>query len=342
MGLCSCALMITVISDPIMPNKYAEKKGWNIPKQKYKLTNWSEYNNSLRRRGDITVWLSADAISQWYEKDRVYDGTGTPKRFSDFAIITCHEIRQVYRLPLRQSLGFIDSLFRLMGLPLNCPDFSCLSKRLKELQIKVPKYKKTDKALDGIHAIAIDSTGLKRFGRGEWHQEKYELSNKASWCKLHVGVNQNHYFEECVLTDRFSHDDQQVETLLAQIDDPIDHFSADGAYDETPVYDAVINHSPTVDVVIPPRSKAVLNDKAAAMRNRNIQEIAENGRMPWQKARQYGRRNFSELGVQRYQKILGDSMHSRDIMRQKQEAMIGCRVINKVTSLGMPASYRSA
>ena len=325
-----------------MPNKYAEKKGWKVPKQKYKLTNWSEYSDALRSRGDITVWLSDDAISQWYEKDRVYDGTGTPKRFSDFAIITCHEIRQVYRLPLRQSEGFIDSLFRLMGLPLVCPDFSCLSKRLRALNIKVPKYKKTSKPDDGVHAIAIDSTGLKRFGRGDWHQEKYELSNKASWRKLHVGVNQDHYFEACVLTDRFSHDESQVEALLAQIDEPIDHFSADGAYDETPVYNSVIEHSPAVDVVIPPRSTAVLNDKAAAMRNRNIQEISENGRMPWQKTREYGRRNLSELGVQRYQKILGDSMHARDIMRQKQEAMLGCGVINKMTSLGMPASYRSA
>ena len=41
-------------------------------------------------------------ISLWYEKDRVYDGTGAPKRLSDFAIITCHE-RQVYRLPIRQT-----------------------------------------------------------------------------------------------------------------------------------------------------------------------------------------------------------------------------------------------
>jgi len=325
-----------------MPNKYAKKKGWEVAKQKYKLRNWSEYNKALSLRGDITIWLSADAVAQWYEQDRVYDGTGTPKRFTDFAIITCHEIRQVYRLPLRQTQGFINSLFRLMGLPLLCPNFSCLSKRLKELKIKVPKYKKTDKPLDGVHAIAIDSTGLKRFGRGEWHQEKYELSSKASWCKLHVGVNQNHYFEACELTNRFTHDDQQVKPLLAQINEPIDHFSGDGAYDETPIYEAIITHSPNVDVVIPPRSNAVLNDNSAAMRNRNIQEIGVIGRMAWQKTRQYGRRNLSELGVQRYQKILGDSLHAREITRQKQEAMIGCGVINKMTSLGMPESYRSA
>ena len=31
-----------------MPHKYAQSKGWNVPKQKHKLTNWSEYNNSLK------------------------------------------------------------------------------------------------------------------------------------------------------------------------------------------------------------------------------------------------------------------------------------------------------
>lgn len=326
----------------LMPNKYPQKKGWNVPKQKYKLTNWSEYNEALRRRGDITLWLSEDVLSKWYEQERIYDGTGTPKLYTDFAIITCHEIRQVYRLPLRQCQGFIDSIFRILDIPLLCPDYSILSKRLKELEIKTPRYKKTNKPEDGVHAIAVDSTGLKRFGRGEWHQEKYELSSKASWRKFHAGVNQSHYIEACVLTDRFDQDDQQVEALLEQIIDPIDHFSGDGAYDKSPAYQAIINHSPEADVVIPPREDAVLNAKAAALRNRNIQEIKKNGRMAWQKNRQYGRRNLAELAMLRYQKILGDTMHARDFERQKMEAMIGCGVLNKMTSLGMPISYRTA
>jgi len=324
-----------------MPNKYPKKKGWNVPKQKYKLTNWSDYNASLRSRGDITVWLSEDAIAQWYTNDRVYDGTGTPILYTDFSIITCHEIRQVYRLPLRQAQGFINSLFKLLNVPLSCPDYTVLSKRLRALNIKVPRYRKTDKPDDGIHAIAIDSTGLKRFGRGEWHQEKYQLSNKASWRKFHAAVNQNHYFEACTVTDRFCHDDSQVKPLLEQINVPIDHFSGDGAYDETPVYEAVLAHSPDADVVIPPRSNAVVNDKAAAFRNRNIREIEEKGRMKWQKDRQYGRRNYGELAFYRYQRVLGASLHARDIERQEQEVVLGCGIMNKMTSLGMPASYRS-
>ena len=289
-----------------MPNKYPKKKGWNVPKQKYKLTNWSDYNEALRRRGDITVWLSEDAIAQWYAGERVYDGTGTPLLYTDFAVIICHEIRQVYRLPLRQTQGFIDSLFRLLDVPLFCPDYTVLSKRLRALKVKVPRYRKTNKPVDGVHAVAIDSTGLKRFGRGEWHNEKYQLSNKASWRKLHTAVNQTHCIEACTLTDRFSHDETQIGALLAQIDEPIDHFTGDGAYDETPVYEAVIAHSPNADVVIPPRRNGVENDKASPLRNRNIREIEEHGRMNWQRNRQYGRRNCGELGFYRYQKIFGE------------------------------------
>ncbi len=172
-----------------MPNKYPLKKGWHAPKQRYKISNWSEYNNALRQRGNIEVWISQEAIDQWVESERIYDGTGTPKKFSDFAIITCHEIRQVYRLPLRQSQGFIDSLFELSDLKICCPDYSCLSKRLSALNLKSPLYKQTDKPDDTVAAIAIDSTGLKRFGRDEWKQEKYAILAKRSWRKLRLAVD---------------------------------------------------------------------------------------------------------------------------------------------------------
>ena len=143
------------------------------------------------------------------------------------------------------------------------------------------------------------------------------------------------------MTDRFCHDDSQVKPLLEQINEPIDQFTGDGAYDETPVYEEVLAHSPNADVVIPPRANAVAKHTTAALRNRNIREIEENGRMQWQKNREYGRRNYGELGFYRYQGILGSSLHAREIKRQEQEVMIGCGVINKMTSLGMPASYRS-
>lgn len=74
-------------------------------------------------------------------------------------------------------------------------------------------------------------------------------------------------------------------------------------YESDRVYDVVTAHSPDADLVIPPRFNAVENDKVAPPRNCNIIEIETMGRMQWQKTRQYGRKNYSEPGVQRYQQI---------------------------------------
>ena len=103
-----------------MPNKYPKKKGWHTPKQKYKISNWPEYNAALRRRGQIDIWITEDVLNNWYEADRVYDGTGAPKIFTNFAIIICHEVRQVFKLPLRQCQGFMDSIFNLKKWYLRC------------------------------------------------------------------------------------------------------------------------------------------------------------------------------------------------------------------------------
>ncbi len=78
-----------------MPNKFLNCKGIEIKKQKYKVKNWSVYNEALKHRGDIDVWLSQEVIDGWYDGNRVFDGTGTPDLYTDLAIITCHEIRKV-------------------------------------------------------------------------------------------------------------------------------------------------------------------------------------------------------------------------------------------------------
>lgn len=78
------------------------------------------------------------------------------------------------------------------------------------------------------------------------------------------------------------------------------------------------------------------------MRNLNVYEIAANGRMAWQQYHNYGQRNYSELGVQHYKRILGRGMYSRKLPNQKQEFMIGLGVLNKMTRLGMPDSERVA
>lgn len=78
-----------------MPNKFLNSKGIEIKKQKHKVINWSEYNESLKRRGDVEIWLSQEVIDNWYNEDCEQDGTGKQNEYSDLAIITSHEIRKV-------------------------------------------------------------------------------------------------------------------------------------------------------------------------------------------------------------------------------------------------------
>lgn len=131
------------------------------------MVGWSSYNEALKRRGDLTLWFSSDVIEKWYEADRVYAGDGAPTLYSDMAIYTCHELRLVFKLPLRQTEDFINSLFKLLRLDLHCPSYSILSKRLKQLNIAVPYYKQGHHYSNSIKEIAIDSTGLKCFGQDE-------------------------------------------------------------------------------------------------------------------------------------------------------------------------------
>ena len=67
-----------------MPHKFNTDRCDKIPKQKQRVTNWSEYNESLRKRGDLTVWISDDAFDLWEAPRRTTPG-GQPY-YSDLAI----------------------------------------------------------------------------------------------------------------------------------------------------------------------------------------------------------------------------------------------------------------
>ena len=165
-----------------MPHKFNTSRRHKFAKKKYRVTNWCGYNESLRNRGDLTVWITGDARKHWAAPRRRSRG-GQP-RYSDLAITMCLTLGMVYRLPLRQTQGLIRSISKLMLLEISVPDFSTLSRRGRGLSLPArPKIKITDP----VH-LAIDSTGLKVFDGGEWLQSKYNVKAKRkrwrnSWTK---------------------------------------------------------------------------------------------------------------------------------------------------------------
>lgn len=114
-----------------MPFKHNATHRHIIPKQKYKITNWTRYEAGLRQRGSITFWVSDDAISGWITSRRKTPG-GQPG-YSDLAIETSLMCDIVFDQPLRQTEGLMTSLFRLLNVDLPVPDHTTLSRRCTTL-----------------------------------------------------------------------------------------------------------------------------------------------------------------------------------------------------------------
>jgi len=50
-----------------------------------KVRSWSQYNESLKKRGSLSLWISEDAIEKWRSpKDPHF--VGAPQQYSDDAI----------------------------------------------------------------------------------------------------------------------------------------------------------------------------------------------------------------------------------------------------------------
>ena len=143
-----------------MPHKFNADRRDNIPKQKHRVTNWSEYNEGLRQRGDLTVWISEDALGLWSAPRRTTRG-GQP-HYSDLAIEMCLTLGLVFKQPLRQTQGLMRSIARLLGVEIAVPDFSTLSRRGNGLTLRPKPKSKCDKPIQ----LVVDSTGLKIFGEG--------------------------------------------------------------------------------------------------------------------------------------------------------------------------------
>ncbi len=304
-------------------------------KTKYRIRNWREYERGLRGRGNVTIWLSEEAIAAWTPPNNGL--RGGQRRYSNLAILTALTLRVLFRLPLRQTEGFLDSLLSLMDLDLKAPDHTTLSRRNQSVEV-VP----LTRIHDGPIYLVVDSTGLKILGSGEWNVHKYKASRKRrGWRKLHIGVDDEGFIVAAKLTAGSEDDASTLPDLLAQIEAPIRRFTADGAYDRRSIYDRV-GAAGTEDVVIPPRRSAVSPRPVGgpwAQREAALHRIRQVGRGEWQNESGYRQQARVENGFFRYKSVLGGGLKARNSIAQTRDAMIGCHILNRMAELGRPVSY---
>jgi hypothetical protein len=319
------------------------------PRDKYKATNWQEYNAGLKRRGSLTLWVDDKIAKRWYHK-------GSAKRggqftYSSGCIILLLTLKVTFRLPFRQLAGFAESVFELMGIELRVPSYTQICRRQSGLKVPLGI---SDRLKNGesVHVV-IDSSGLNIYGECEWKVRKHGWSKRRTWRKIHLGVDEKTgEIAAQVLTDNKTEDAAVLPELLADTFDQgidINKVGTDGACDHYECWDMLIELD--IEPIIPPRENAVLQldeDGIATEHPRNLAlEIIDQGgeeanRKGWKAQSGHHRRSKSENAFFRWKTILGEKMYAREFGNQKTEAAVKAAVLNKFIQIAAPKSVKVA
>lgn len=289
---------------------------------KYKTTNWSTYNDSLKRRGSLSIWFDPQMV--WIPPPT--GKRGRRQQFSDAAIQACLTLKVLFGMPLRQTTGFVESLLKLVGLSWEVPDFSTLCRRQKTLNVNLPYRSGT-----GSLNLLIDSTGIKAEGEGEWNARKHGGPKRRIWRKIHIGIDEETLEVRAVeVTTSNIGDAPMLPELLKQVpsDQDIGSVTADGAYDTRKCHDAIAERNakpwkPT--------------SNGAIARNQAVEASRYLGRTLWRRWSGYHRRSRVETKMHCV-KRLGQSLMARDFDRQVAEIQIRIAVLNRYTALGIPVT----
>src|SRR5690606_7359189 len=193
---------------------------------------------------------------------------------------------------------------------------------------------------------AIDATGLKVHGEGEWKVRTHGKDKRRVWRKLHLGVDTTTgELLAHALTPSETHDGTELSGLLAQVEGPIAAVYGDKAYDAFDIHRTILARDGRP--VIPPRKGAAIRppprlEHPPPTRGQAVARIAEVGRNAWKQETGYHRRFLAETAMSRYKTIIGPSLKARTFANQQAEAGIAVHCLNRFTAFGMPVSVRIA
>ena len=213
-----------------MPYKANEARRHKIPRARYRVSNWPEYDRALQQRGSLTVWVTPEALAAWHPPKT--GRRGRSPRYADLAIETGHLLRLAFGRPWRQTEGLLRSLATLLGLSIGVPDHTTFARRSPGLALanSLAQAQRT-----GPVHVVIDATGLKVHGAGEWLAETHGERGRRSWRKLHLAVDPGSGdILARELTASEAGNAALVGPPLDRIAGPIASVTADGAYEPTP------------------------------------------------------------------------------------------------------------
>ncbi|NIG62415.1 MAG: transposase [Serratia symbiotica] len=233
--------------------------------------------------------MDKTALHSWYYEAKP-SLRGRLQHYSDTAMTRALMLKRIFGLTLRALQGFVDSIFKLMKVPLNCPDYTCISKRSKSVSVPF----KTTMPGEIAHLVI-------KHGQGEWR----------FWLKRHLAVDTETH--EVICADLSLSNVTDTEAFSGLIRQPYRKVKAASA---DVVHDRRVNHDELrrkkIRALIPPRSVARYWSADYADRNQAVANQLLTGDNTRTKSMTCYPRRIAETAMYRVQQLCGGHLSLRD------------------------------
>jgi hypothetical protein len=331
-----------------MPYKARLKQGEPRKRKKpgYRVTNARAYNQSLRKRGMISLYVpSGDLKAQFINaKVRTPGVSGREPTYTTAYIELIYTFYRLFGWGMRQITGYMEDYWATRGLDIPVPSSSQLCERFAALEVSVRQRSvQLARRLASGEAITmiVDSTGLS-FGRAsEWYEQKYgRKATQTPWRKMHLSIDADMNVHAVRITTTEVSDSEVMDAVLPA-DVPLERVIADGAYYSIERTEALSGAG--VTPVIPPPAHAVVhgNDRTR-WHDQIVKYIEDKGIYAFHKKYGYGLRARVEAQISRIKRCIGATLLTQKIASQESEGVVIANIINLWNAFGRPVCVKNA
>jgi hypothetical protein len=325
-----------------MPYKERKKQSEGKPRKRrkpgYQVTNAHAYNQSLKRRGMISLYFCGGDLKAQFinERTRTPGVSGRMPTYTDAYIQLIFTYYRLFGWGMRQITGYMEDYWATRGLEIAVPSFGQLCDQFAALEPELTqRCERLARRLARGESVSliVDSTAL-RFGRAsQWHEKKYaQKPARTPWRKMHLGIDAHMNIHSIRITTDDVSDSETMDTLL-EAGVPVERVIADGAYYSIERGESL---SPAgIMPVIPPPAHAIVHGKANTLWHDHIVGyIKDKGVYAFHKKYGYGLRSLVEAQISRIKRCVGERLLTQKLASQENEGVIIANLVNLWNAFG--------
>jgi Transposase DDE domain len=297
-------------------------------KKPKKKINWSEYNESLVKRGEML--FDSGFLQNWRAELKKMDkGKEGPHYRYPNSLISLLATVHAYLLPYRQLEGFLRMMsIHIKKLRETVPDFTTIWWRVERMKIHLDPNINPEK---NDIVIAVDSTGIKVTNRGEWILDKWKNKKRMrkGFIKIHVAVDiKTKKIVSMSVTKEDVYDGKMLKELVDDVSKKhsIKKVLADGGCDSKDNF-RYLGRLNIVPVIKVRKNSSVKNNTICIPRKLSvIQQLDDIKR--WKKRHGYGMRWMAESAFSSMKRTFGEHVSSAKWNNIVNELMLKASIYN--------------